>query len=183
MFDRSLTLCAGFITAGTFDGEMVWEFNEVIIARLPVVDDEQGVVGSCITPGGEVFDTGSYQAYLDTPGATSRVQSFTIGRAEALLTFINDTDVELCEIGFSPLLTRFYSPYFFFDENGEEDPFPINETFTIPAPLAEVDIEVSDCAGNEVGEVRAVAPTDQVVSVSTGLPCDHVSGLTIIVRW
>jgi hypothetical protein len=48
--DRFLTLCAGFITAGTFDGENVWELNEVIITRLRVVDDEQGVVGSCITP-------------------------------------------------------------------------------------------------------------------------------------
>ncbi len=168
--DRALTMCGGFIVPGTFDGEMVWEFNEAIIARLPVVDDDQGVVGSCITPGGEAFDTGSYQTYLDTPEAISRVQSFTVGRAETLLTFVNDTGAELCEIGFSPLLTRFYSPYFFFDENGDEEPLLPNETFTIPAPLAEVDIEVRDCDDNQVTESRAVAPTDQVVSVLTGLP-------------
>lgn len=168
--DRSLTLCAGFIVPGTFDGEMVWEFNEIIIARLPVVADEQGVAGSCITPGGDAFDTGSYQAYLDTPEASSQVETFTVGRAETVLTFLNDTGVEICELGFSPLLTRFYTSYFFLDDNGEDDPFPLNETFTLPAPLAEVDIEVRDCAGNQVSEARAVAPTDQVVSVTTGAP-------------
>ncbi|MEP4648615.1 MAG: hypothetical protein ABJ314_00395, partial [Ilumatobacter sp.] len=168
--DRSLTMCAGFVVPGRFEGDMVWEFNEAVIAVLPVVSDDQGVVGTCITPGGEAFDVGSYQAYLDTPEASSRVQSFTVGRAETVLTFVNDTDAELCEVGFSPLLTRFYSPYFFLDENGVDDPLLPTETFTIPAPLAEVDIEVRDCDGNQVAEARAVAPTDQVVSLLTGLP-------------
>ncbi|MFK8026330.1 MAG: hypothetical protein AB8G26_20415 [Ilumatobacter sp.] len=168
--DSSATLCSGWFVGNEVQAAVVWEFNQVEIARQ-VVDSVDGTVGACIEQQGELFRIGSYQVYLAGLGTvTDDAASFTVGREQAEIAFRNDTGVELCEVGFSPTLTNYYSTYLLFDDDGNPDTFAVDSIFTIEAPVAEVDIRTLDCDGNVVTEVLDVPPTDQVVAVSTGQP-------------
>ena len=149
---------------------VVWEFNQVESARQ-VVDSVDGTVGAGIEQQGELFRIGSYQVYLaGLNTVTDDAASFTVGREQAEVAFLNDTGVELCEVGFSPTLTNYYTTYLLFDDEGNPDTFAVDSIFTIEAPVAEVDIRTLDCDGNIVTEVLEVQPTAQVDAVSTGQP-------------
>ncbi len=167
--DTSLALCAAWPVDGALAADVVWEFNRVEVARLPatVVD---GVIGVCVPPGGAEFDEGAYQAYLQRGEIISSVETFTVGREETQLAFRNDTGMEICEVGFSPNLTNWYSFYEFAESSDFEGALQPGDTFTIVAPFIENDIRARDCDGNNVSEAFDIPPTDQLLNLTTGLP-------------
>lgn len=167
--DPSLTLCVAWDVPGPFTGDIVWEFNNAEIARFPV-STLGGQVGRCVPPGGAEFAEGAYQAYLARGEFLSQVETFTVGRAETQLGFINDTGVEVCRVGFSPSLTNWYTFFDFAESSAFESGVAPGEGFTIIAPFLESDIRAIDCDGNQVSEAFSIPPTDQTLSLTTGLP-------------
>lgn len=168
--DPSLTLCSAWFVGGPLEAEAVWEFNGEDFAREPVVVTD-GVAGSCIPPKGVAqFGEGAYQVYLQRDGVSSTVQTYTVGRAQTQLGFVNDTGVDICAVGFSPTLTGFYTFYAFADSDDFGDALPPDEAFTIVAPFIENDIQARDCDGNVVAENFDIPPTDQTLRLTTGQP-------------
>ena len=167
--DPTVTLCAAWNVPGPLEADVVWEFNLVEIARFPVTTVDGGI-GNCIPPGGAQFDEGAYQVYIQRDGLKSAVETFTVGRVQTQLAFRNDTGVSICEVGFSPSLTNWYT-YFEFAESADfESALDPGAAFTIVAPLIENDIQARDCDGNIVAENLGIPPTDQTLNLSTGRP-------------
>jgi hypothetical protein len=167
--ETSLALCAAWTTGGPLVADIVWEFNRVEVTRIPV-QAVDGQVGTCVPPGSDTFQEGAYQAYLQRGEVISSVQTFTVGREETQLAFVNDTGVEVCEVGFSPSLTNFYTFYDFGESADFETSLAVGEGFTIVAPFIENDIKARDCSGNDVSEAFGIPPTDQTLNLSTGRP-------------
>jgi hypothetical protein len=167
--DTSLALCAAWSTDGPLVADIVWEFNKQEVTRVPS-QSVDGRIGACVPPGSDAFQEGAYQAFLQRGEIISPVQTFTVGRQETLLSFVNDTGVEICEVGFSPSLTNFYTFYNFGDSTEFDAPLALDEGFTIAAPFIENDIKARDCEGNDVSEAFTIPPTDQTLSLSTGRP-------------
>lgn len=167
--ETSIALCAAWEVPGLLEADIVWEFNRAEIARIPStsVDDRIGV---CIPPGGDEFDEGAYQVYLRRGELISRIETFTVGREETQLAFVNDTDVAICEVGFSPNLTNFYTFFTFADSSDFDEALAPGESFTFVAPFIENDIRARDCDGNSVSEAFDIPPTDQTLDLSTGRP-------------
>ena len=167
--EPTVTLCAAWNVPGPLDADVVWEFNRVEIARFPVTAVDGGV-GNCIPPGGARFDEGAYQVYLQRGDFISAVETFTAGRAQTQLAFRNDTGVSICEVGFSPNLTNWYTFFEFAESADFESALEPGAAFTIVAPLIENDIQARDCDGNVVSENFDIPPTDQTLDLSTGRP-------------
>jgi hypothetical protein len=165
--DPSLTLCAAWNVPGLLEAEIVWEFNRNEIARFPITAANGGI-GLCVPPGGATFGEGTYQVYLQRGGIFSAVETFTVGREQTQLAFVNDTGVPICEVGFSPNLTNWYSFFEFSESSAFGAPLEPGQAFTIAAPLIESDIQSRDCDGDLVSEVFDIAPTDQTLSLNTG---------------
>jgi hypothetical protein len=166
--DPSLTLCGAWNVPGPLEADVVWEFNRSEIARFPVTA-VGGSIGLCVPPGDASFGEGAYQVYLQRGDVVSAVETFTVGREETLLAFTNDTSSAICEVGFSPNLTNWYSFFVFAESSAFEGALEPGEAFTIAAPFIENDIQARDCDGEVVSEVFDIAPTDQTLSVSTGI--------------
>ena len=167
--DTALTLCVGWDVPGALEADIVWEFNRVEVARIPAVA-EDGRIGGCVPPGGAEFDEGAYQAYLSRGELISTVETYTVGREETQLAFVNDTGVEICEVGFSPTLTNFYTFFVFAESSEFEGALAPGDSFTIVAPFIESDIRGRDCEGNNVSEAFGIPPTDQVLNLTDGQP-------------
>ncbi|MEM9041059.1 MAG: hypothetical protein AAGD33_14265 [Actinomycetota bacterium] len=167
--EPSRTLCAVYELPAPFSGVMVWEFNGVELIRNPIAV-AGGTVVDCIPPGGDTHGEGAYQAYLDRDSILSGVATFTVGRDQTALSFVNDTGVEICDVGFSPDLTNFYTIYSFLGSDAFGDPLTPGETFQITAPFIENDIRAIDCDGTTVSENFSIPPTDATVSLQTGQP-------------
>jgi hypothetical protein len=167
--DTSLALCVAWTVDGPLVADIVWEFNKQEVTRIPS-QPVDGRIGTCVPPGSDSFQEGAYQAYLQRGDFISPVQTFTVGREETLLSFVNDTGVEICEVGFSPSLTNFYTFYSFGDSTEFEAPLALDEGFTIAAPFIENDIKARDCAGEDVSEAFTIPPTDQTLNLTTGRP-------------
>ncbi len=165
--DQSLAICGAWNVVGPLEAEMVWEFNRAVIARFPV-STEGGQVGRCIPPGGAEFDEGAYQVYLERGDVQSEVETFTVGRAQTQLAFINDTGVAVCRVGFSPNLTNWYTFFEFAESADFDESVDPGAGFTIVAPFIENDIRAFDCEGNQVSEALNIPPTDQTLNLSTG---------------
>ncbi len=154
---------------GPLEADVVWEFNRAEILRAPVSTVDGGI-GSCIPPGGAQFDEGAYQVYLQRGDFISAVETFTVGRVQTQLAFRNDTGVAICEVGFSPNLTNWYTFYEFAESADFDAALDPDAAFTIVAPFIENDIQARDCDGNVVAESFGIPPTDQTLDLSTGLP-------------
>jgi hypothetical protein len=165
--ETSLALCAAWSVDGPLAADLVWEFNRVEVSRIPL-QAVDGRIGTCVPPGEGAFQEGAYQAYLKRGEVISPVQTFTVGREETQLAFVNDTGVEICEVGFSPTLTNFYTFFSFGDSTEFDAPLAVDEAFTIVAPFIESDIKARDCDGNDVAESFDIPPTDQTLKLSTG---------------
>jgi hypothetical protein len=167
--DPTLTLCAAWNVPGPLEADVVWEFNRAEIARFPVTTTAGGI-GYCIPPGGAQFDEGAYQVYLQRGDFISAVETFTVGRVQTQLAFRNDTGVAICEVGFSPNLTNWYTFFEFAESADFDSALEPGAAFTIAAPLIENDIQARDCDGNVVAENFDIPPTDQTLNLSTGRP-------------
>lgn len=167
--EPSRTLCAVYELPAPFEGVVVWEFNGVELVRNPV-SAGAGAVVDCIPPGGDTHGEGAYQAYLDRDSVRSGVATYTVGRDQTALSFVNDTGLEICDVGFSPDLTNFFTIYSFLGSEAFGDPLTPGETFQITAPFIENDIRALDCDGNTVAENFSIPPTNAIVSLQTGQP-------------
>ena len=139
---RRVTLCAAWNVPGPLEADVVWEFNRAEIARFPVTTIDGGI-GNCIPPGGAQFDEGAYQVYLQRGDFISAVETFTVGRVETQLAFRNDTGVAICEVGFSPNLTNWYTFFDFAESADFESALEPDAAFTIVAPFIENDIQAA----------------------------------------
>ncbi len=108
--------------------------------------------------------------YLQRGDFVSAVETFTVGRVQTQLAFRNDTGVAICEVGFSPNLTNWYTFFEFAESADFDSALDPDAAFTIVAPLIENDIQARDCDGNVVAENFDIPPTDQTLNLSTGRP-------------
>jgi len=166
---ESRTLCVVWSVDDALDAEIVWEFNTAEIARVPT-SSASGRIGGCITPAEDLFDEGAYQVYVQRGSLISTVETFTVGREETQFSFVNDTGVEICAVGFSPTLTNFYTFYVFEQSDGFDESLAPGDSSTIVAPFIENDIRARDCDGTDVSEVIGISPTDQTLNLTTGEP-------------
>ncbi len=142
-------ICAGIPVDVDLSFDIVWEFGGDEVSRTPVDAAPPGA-GGCIENGDDPLPAGSYQVYALGTAAddVGYATTFVVGANEVAQSFVNNSDVDICDIGLGPIDTGFYE--LFVSRGG---PIPPGDTIIIDVASVEYDLRAASCDGDVLGDL------------------------------
>ncbi len=126
---------------------ITWQFAGETVQSTVAAATSPGV-GSCLTNDGDPLAAGSYQVFASNSDLSEvgLVTTFVVGANEIIQSFVNNTDVDICEVGVAPIDTGYYESFV-----AEGGPLAPGELVDIPIATVEQDLSALFCDGTEAG--------------------------------
>lgn len=140
------TLCAGLPVDADFDLTITWQYRGVTVQSDAASATPPGV-GSCLSNDGAPLDAGSYQVLATNADESDNgfATTFVVGAASVTQLFVNNSDVDICEVAIAPLDTAFYELF-----QPEDGPLRPGELLVIDVADVDQEVRTGLCSGTDL---------------------------------